>query len=162
MRKPILTTFARDLRRRQTDAERHLWMRLRGRELATSGSATDGFLERLGFRVIRLGQRSAHQLQMQWKLFLNKFAQTPLPGSLENSHTETLTLPSAMKIAALNSVWRKRWRIFMLAGWAAGPCFTPLQIKGEGIQNQTSKCRNSSGGRGRLTGTDLSQPSGGR
>ena len=27
----------------------------------------------------------------------------------------------------------------MLAGWAAGPCFTPLQIKGEGIQKSDLK-----------------------
>ena len=36
MRRPIFTIFARDLRRRQTDAERHLWMRIRGRELAAA------------------------------------------------------------------------------------------------------------------------------
>ncbi len=32
----------------------------------------------------------------------------------------------------------------MLAGWAAGPCFTPLQVKGEDIQKWTSKCKNAS------------------
>ncbi len=36
LRRPIFTIFARDLRRRQTDAERHLWMRIRGRELAAA------------------------------------------------------------------------------------------------------------------------------
>jgi len=39
----------------------------------------------------------------------------------------TFTLPSAMKIAPLKQRLAKRGRIFMPAGWAAGPCFTPLE-----------------------------------
>ena len=64
-----------------------------------------------------------------WKLFLNKFAQTPLPGSLENSHTETHTLP-AMKIAAIKQRLAKKRAHFHAGGVGRRPMLHSLTNKG--------------------------------
>ena len=55
---------------------------------------------------MQIGTTKCSPIQMQCrKLFLNKFAQTPLPGRLENSHTETLTPPLPYKLFVLATWW---------------------------------------------------------
>ncbi len=56
-----------------------------------------------------------------WKLFLNKFAQTPLPGSLENSHTETHTLTLSLVTNKAGGYPKMDLKMYKLQGRASRP-----------------------------------------